>query len=68
MRHQAVESAGGRGGQAHGRQENLQIKLFLYTRNRRTSHLFEINTLREIIIILGKLPYLIVQVLIMNSC
>ncbi len=46
----------------------LQLKLFLYTRNRRTSHLFEINTLREIIIILGKLPYLIVQVLIMNSC
>jgi hypothetical protein len=29
VRHQAVESAGGRGGQAHGREENLQIKYFL---------------------------------------
>ena len=29
VRHQAVESAGGRGGQAHSRQENLQIKYLL---------------------------------------
>jgi hypothetical protein len=30
VRHQAVESAGGRSSQAHGRQENLHIKYFLY--------------------------------------
>jgi hypothetical protein len=28
VRHQAVESAGGRSGQAYCRQENLQIKCF----------------------------------------